>query len=432
MNSVDGVVRPYLPRVIDAQLDLYLTGLAAISIEGAKGVGKTETARRRAGTCHRLDDPEKRSIVRADPRGITKGAPPVLVDEWQRVPETWDIVRRAVDDNSSPGQWILTGSAHPLEQPTHTGAGRIVSIRMRPMTLMERGVAQPTVSLADLLAGFRPQVEGETSLTLTDYVHEIVRSGLPELRGLPDWTVKAHLDGYIDRIIERDYKDMGGQNIRNPAALRRWLAAYAAATSMTSSYEVIRDASTSGTGDKPARSTTQPYQDVLENLRVLDPLPAWLPVRNRVGHLASPPKHHLLDPGLAARLLGAGPEALVEGRPVGPHLPRNGPMLGHLFESLVTLDIRVHAQAAGATVHHLRTHRGQHEVDLIVERDDHRVVAIEVKLARVVEDRDVRQLHWLKGKLGDDLLDAVVVNVGSTAFRRRDGIAVVPAALLGS
>lgn len=97
----------------------------------------------------------------------------------------------------------------------------------------------------------------------------------------------------------------------------------------------------------------------------------------------------------------------------------------------MTLDVRVYAQAAGATVHHLRTHRGQHEVDLIIERDDHRVVAVEVKLGRVIEDKDVRQLHWLRDRLGDDLLDAVVVNVGSTAFRRRDGIAVVPAALLG-
>lgn len=141
MNSSIGDGRTYLPRVLDTQLDLYLTGLAAVSIEGAKGVGKTETARRRAQTCHRLDDPERRSIVRADPRGITGGEPPILVAEWQRVPETWDIVRRAVDDNSSPGRWILTGSSQPREQPTHTGAGRIVSVRMRPMTLMERGTA---------------------------------------------------------------------------------------------------------------------------------------------------------------------------------------------------------------------------------------------------------------------------------------------------
>jgi predicted AAA+ superfamily ATPase len=130
-------------------------------------------------------------------------------------------------------------------------------------------------------------------------------------------------------------------------------------------------------------------------------------------------------------LLGADVEALLDAAPVGPPVPRNGPLLGHLFEALVVLGVRVQAQAAEAAIRHLRTKGGEREIDLIVERADHRVVAIEVKLGAVVDDSDVRHLRWLQGALGPDLLDAVVVTTGAEAYRRPDGIAVVPAALLG-
>lgn len=209
------------------------------------------------------------------------------------------------------------------------------------------------------------------------------------------------------------------------------MTAYAAASSTTASYETIRDAATGGEGEKPARSTAQPYRDVLERLWIVEPVPAWLPTRNAIARLSSPPKHQLCDPALAARLLGADATALLTARPLGPPLPRKGPLVGALFESLVTLGVRVFAQAAEANVKHLRTRGGEHEVDLIIERGDHRIVAIEVKLAQTVTDADVRHLRWLAGKAGDDLLDAIVITTGTEAYRRKDGIAVVPAALLG-
>ena len=160
---------------------------------------------------------------------------------------------------------------------------------------------------------------------------------------------------------------------------------------------------------------------------------AWLPTRNRLRRLGSGPKHQLVDPALAARLLGIGPDALLQGVDSDPVIPRDGTLLGSLFESLVTLDVRVYAQAAEADVKHLRTASGEHEVDLIVERPGgHGVLAIEVKLASVIDDTDLNHLTWLKRRIGDDLLDAVVVTTGTTAYRRPDGIGVVPAALLGA
>lgn len=419
----------YVRRVVDHDLDDLLPGLAAISLEGAKGVGKTETALQRAGTVYRLDDAGQRVNVEADPHRLARGRHPILVDEWQRFPESWDIVRRGVDADPSPGQWLLTGSASPTEQPAHSGAGRIVTLRMRPMTLTERGIGTPTVSLAHLLSGKRPPIDGATDAALATYVEEITASGFPGIRALPTRARRVQLEGYIARITEREFEEFG-HTIRNPAALRRWLTAYAAATSTTAAYEVIRDASTSGEGDKPAKTTTQPYRDILERLWVLDPVPGWLPTRNPISRLVEPPKHHLVDPALAAHLLDADAEVLLEATHVGPPIPRNGNLLGHLFESLVTLDVRVYAQTAEARVGHLRSKGGEHEIDLIVERGG-RIVAIEVKLTRAVDDRDVRHLRWLEQQIGDDLVDAVVVTTGPEAYRRRDGIAVVPAALLG-
>jgi predicted AAA+ superfamily ATPase len=424
----------YTRRVVDEEVDALFGSLAALSIEGAKAVGKTATASRRARTVHRLDDEAERRVIEADRARLLEGRRPVLIDEWQRVPAAWDIVRRAVDEpGTAPGSFLLTGSATPApDVTTHSGAGRIVTVRMRPMTLVERGVATATVSLAELLGGRRPKLGGDSELRLRDYADEILASGFPGLRALSDRALRAQLDGYLDRITERDFPELG-VTIRNPAALRRWLAAYAAASSTTASYETIRDAATGGQGEKPSRSTVAPYRDALERLWIVDPLPAWSPTRNRLRRLASPPKHQLVDPALAARLLGVGVGALLheEEAPVTPRVPRDGTLLGALFESLVTLDVRVFAQAAEARVGHLRTAGGEHEVDLIVERDDGRVLAVEVKLTANVDDRDVRHLVWLRERLGAEVVDAIVITTGVAAYRRPDGIGVVPAGLLG-
>lgn len=346
------------------------------------------------------------------------------------VPPTWDAVRRAVDSGGGAGRFLLTGSATPAAPPSHSGAGRIATVRMRPLALSERGVAHPTVSLRALLSGDQAKVAGRCNVALADYVDEIVRSGFPGLRGLDGRALRTQLDGYLRRIIDVDFHEQG-HSVRRPEVLMRWMTAYAAASSTTATHESIRDAATSGMGEKPPRTTTIPYREVLERLWIVDPVPAWLPTRNRLHQLGQPSKHQLADPALAARLLGLDAKALLSGREPGPPIPRDGPLLGRLFESLVTLSVRVYAQAAEARVRHLRQHGGRREVDLIVERPDQRVVAIEVKLGGVVKDDDVKHLVWLRDQIGEDLLDAVVLHTGPQAYRRQDGVAVVPAALLG-
>lgn len=248
--------------------------------------------------------------------------------------------------------------------------------------------------------------------------------------GLTERQRRAALDRYLERVIDRDFAEQG-VTVRRPDTLRAWMRAYAASTATTASFETIRDAATPGIGNKPALTTTLPWRDILTRLWILDPVSAWLPSHNKLRELASSEKHHLADPALAARLLQMTPRKLVMGGEAEPIISRDGPFLGALFESLIALNLRVYAQAAEAEVRHLRTQRGEREVDFIVIGPDGGIVAVEVKLSTMVDAPDTKHLLWLKDRLGDQLLDSVIVTTGTEAYRRDDGIAVVPAALLG-
>lgn len=414
----------YLPRTVDQELDELLAIAPAIALDGPKGVGKTATAQRRADRAWLLDDLNQRALLEADP-GL-EGAPAgtLLIDEWQRLPHIWDSVRRQVDRGAPPGRFLLTGSATPATGvDTHSGAGRILSLRMRPMALFERGEEQPSVSLRELLTGARPQVQGNTAFTAGDYFAAIESSGLPGVRRQPARLVRGLLDSYLQRVIDRDLAEHG-LPVRRPETLRRWLAAYAAASSTSTSYGRILAAATSGDGAQPAKTTTIAYRDHLAQLWLLDPVPGWSPSRSPISRLQVAPKHQLADPALAARLLNLSADTLVT--PAGAHLA------GPLFESLATLTVRVAAQAAEGRVGHLRTGNGDREVDLIVEGPEGQVVGIEVKLAANVNEADTRHLRWLREKLPNETADLVIITTGTTAYRRTDGIAVVPLALLGA
>ena len=421
------MIDSYLPRVIEAELADVFSGVAALSIEGAKAIGKTATALRSAETIFRLNRAADRDLFGASASALGDLATPVLLDEWQRYPESWEIVKDSVDDDPTPGRFLLTGSATPLDRTTHSGAGRIVVVRMRPMSLYERRIDTATVSLADLLSGRQTEIGGTAAVGIREYVAEILSSGFPGIRALRGRARQAQLAGYVARIVDHDLPELGF-NVRHPQTLARWLTAYAAASSTTAKYEQIRDAATAGEGDKPAKTTSIAYRSVLEKLWIIEEVPAWLPTRNVFGRLSAPPKHHLVDPALAASLLGATEQTLIGQS--SAHGNQASVLVGRLFESLVTQSIRVYAQHNQATVHHLRTWSGDREIDLIVERADGAILAVEIKLSEHVTDHDVRHLRWLKSRIGDDLVDAVVVTAGSSAYRRPDGIGVCPAALL--
>lgn len=420
----------YSRRVVDDALDVFIRELPAVLLDGPKGVGKTATALERANTIFRLDDRSQLQIVEADPDGILLQPGPILIDEWQRFPPIWDAIKRHVDSPNPKGPFIMTGSAYVPGAQIHSGSGRIHDVRMRPMTLMERGVANPTVSLRSLAEG-RKEVGGVIqNFGLVEYVNEIVASGFPGIRKLSPRARTAQLDSYLANIVQKDFGE-AGYSVRKPEAVSAWLKAYAAATATTTSFEKIRDASNPGNDSTPARNTVTAYAEVLQMLRILDDVPAWIPGNNFLSELGQFPKHHLVDPALAARALGMTPQRLLSGDPGQIVFPREGTLLGALYESLATLCIRVFAQAMDAKLSHLRTKDTRHEVDLILVTDSGKILGIEVKLAPAVKDDDVKHLIWLREKANADVEDLIVITTGDTAFRRRDGVAVIPLALLG-
>lgn len=293
------------------------------------------------------------------------------------------------------------------------------------MALHERGEITPAVSVRQLFETETPcsgEISGETSFTLPDYLEAIEASGFPGMMGLGRQLRSDQLSAYVQRVIDRDLPD-AGYAVRRPEALRRWLAAYAAASSTTTAYSKLLNTTTAGDGSQPTRDTTLAYRDHLTQLWLLDPVPGWSPSGNPFTRLQQAPKHQLADPALAATLLRATAASMMT--------PRSSHLAGPLFESLATLTVRVAAEAIRAHVGHLRTRNGDHEIDLVVEGRDGRIVACEVKLAAAVADSDVRHLLWLREQLPDDVSDLVVITTGTHAYRRGDGVAVVPLALFG-
>ena len=414
----------YSRRNIDHSLDQLLGQLPAILLDGPKAVGKTTTAMQRAKTIKGLQKPADRRRAEVDGSWLLSGEKPILIDEWQKVPESWELLKERVDQDYSGGQFILTGSLP--EKGTHSGAGRITSLRMRPLGFSERNLEKPQISFAQLLTG-DAEISGESKFTVQGYAEEITRSGFFNIRGLEGNALRVALDGYIERIIDTDMQDLGF-SIRRPATLRSWLVSYAAATATTASWEKIRDSANSGSVEPPAKSTVIPYRDALTRLRILDELEAWLPTKNQFARASAGSKHFLADPALAARALNLNQKQLFSsGLESGQY---DKPLLGRLFEALATLSIRSLAESQFAKVMHFRDSKGFREIDMIIQRADGKVLAIETKLAETVDAKDLKHLNWLQHQIGGDLIDRVVIYSGKYAYRD-DGVAVIPLSLIG-
>lgn len=412
-------------RAIDDALDELLPQLPAILLDGPKAVGKTTTAIQRSKSTKKLYLQQDLERAALSPDWLLEGEKPILLDEWQKLPQSWELVKESVDSDFSGGQFLLTGSLP--DSGTHSGAGRITSLRMRPLGFSERGLEKPSVSLGALLDG-QSDVSGATSFSGEQYADEVARSGFFSMRTKTGNALMVALDGYLERIIDTDVKEVG-LNARRPATLAAWLRAYAAATATTASWETIRDAASSGSESAPTKATTLPYRDALTRLRILDELPAWIPSRNHFTRVGSASKHYLADPALALRLLGMSASQLTDA-PGFEQTAYDKPLFGRMFEALAALTVRGLAEAKFAKVMHFRDAKGAHEVDLIVQRSDGKVLAIETKLSEVVSPQDFKHLHWLSDQLGDELVGKVLIYAGKEAYTAQ-GVSVVPLALLG-
>ena len=402
----------YLRRHIDGHLARLLGVHPACLVEGVRGVGKTSSAQRLAAATLRLDHPPTAALVASDPVAACASLPvPVLIDEWQRVPEVWDAVRRMIDDDRSPGRFILSGSSRAaVTADIHAGAGRILPLRLRPMTLSERRGCAPAVPLADLAEGGVDAVRGVRSpLTPSEQVAATVESGLPGYLGMDAADHQEALRAYLDLAVARDLAEVGSP-LRNISKLRNYLRAYGATVGTIAEHATIHHAA------GVAKATGETYHDLLSRLGLVEELPGWS--HNRLKRLTRRPKRHLVDPALAA----------ADHYDTASSLSGRRGRLGELFESAVVCQIRATAEAAGLgwRFGHMRTAGGDHEIDLVVDLPDGGVVAFEAKLSENVGAADARQLVALRNRLGETFRAGVVVNPGTTSFRIDDRIAIVP------
>jgi uncharacterized protein len=367
-------------------------------------------------------DANARQAVGVDPALVLDGPTPRLLDEWQIEPAIWNHVRRAVDDRSGPGQFILTGSAVPPDDITrHTGAGRIARLRMRPMSLFEAGRSEGRISLAGLLDG-QLDASADPGLTVADVAQEIAVGGWPGLRGRSVEEAALAVRDYLEEIARVDIGRVDARH-RDPERVMRVLrsiarnvATHAAATTL---------ATDAGGSDAPMKDdTVRDYLTALERLMIVEDQPAWAPHLRSKHRLRTAPKRQFVDPSLAVAAMRATPERLLQ----------DLNLLGFLFESLVVRDLRVYAQAADARVAQYRDSGGL-EVDAIVEARDGRWMAFEVKLGAGQIDEAAASLARFAGrvdtaKCGPPAVLGVIVATGY-GYRREDGVAVIPIGTLG-
>lgn len=401
----------YRRRLIDGLLDELLAELPAILLVGPRASGKTTTALQRAASTVRLDVPGEAAAFRADPDAILRTMPePVLLDEWQAVPETFPAVKRAIDSGTGPRRFILTGSAYgDLEGVTAAGTGRIVRMRLLGMTVREQLGRVNAEPLIDRLArGEEISAPGQR-LDLRDYLDLALRSGFPEALDISGTAARQRwLDGYVAQIITRD--PTGTVGARNPALLLRYLEAYALHSAGIVEAKSIYEAA--GIDKRTASS----YERVLENVFVVESLPAWK--TNRLKRLVQSPKRYVLDAGLMAAILRVDQAAIVH----------DDKLLGRVIDTFVASQLRgeIEVCATRPRLYHLRDADGRREADIVAELGGERVLAFEIKAGGAVTAHDARHLAWMRDELGDRFIGGVVFHTGPHAFPLGTRITALP------
>ena len=309
----------YKKRVVDEILDFYLESMGAVLIEGPKWCGKTRTGEEHAKSVVKLQDPDNvdkyRAAIKAKPSILLEGPTPRLIDEWQDFPILWNAVRHLVDERGEDGQFILIGSAVPCEgkkdkiPPRHTGTGRIVRMRMRPMSLWESGESTGEISLSALFDG-AGEVSGRSSIGVDEIAHLVCRGGWPQAV-LAKTPRAAYMksSSYVDEVVHEDVHRVDGVE-RNPDRVRNLLKSLARNIStMATNETLLQDlkANDSSISEK----TLSSYLNALRKIFLVEDVPAWSPsLKSRLA-IRSSMKRQFVDPSVATAVLGATPRRLL-------------------------------------------------------------------------------------------------------------------------
>ncbi len=410
----------YIFRISDKLLRSLLESAGAVLVEGAKWCGKTQSSLQIANSAVFLQDPDEGPgyLAMADtkPSLLLEGEPPLLLDEWQMAPVIWDAVRVVVDRRGLMGQFILTGSTTPRDsETTHSGTGRIARMLMRPMSLFESNESNGKVSLKDLFAGYT-DIVAKSNLTIEQIANAICRGGWPAAVTSGKQSSRIAMN-YVDAVINSDINSVDGVE-KDPERVRLLLHSLARNISTLATSKTIMDdmhVNSASITDK----TLSSYLNALRRLFVIEDVPAWQPSLRSKTAIRTAYKRQFVDPSIASAALRTNASGIL----------RDFETFGFLFESLCTRDLRIYSQAIDGGVFHYRDKSGL-ESDLIIKLNDGRWAPVEVKLGNKQIEEAAANLIKLSHKVDADKMNQpsflMVLTGGQMAYRRPDGVLVIP------
>jgi hypothetical protein len=424
------MISTYLNRNIDSQLEMYLEAFGAVLITGPKWCGKTTSASMKAKSILKLQDPDRSQgyllTAQTKPSLLLEGEKPRLIDEWQMAPVLWDAIRTSIDNLSTEGLYILTGSTVVDESKImHSGTGRIARLKMYPMSLYESKESNGVVSLRRLFDDKNYNIDGfKSNLTIENLIFASCRGGWPS--SLNKKTESAKLlvaKSYIENIIQTDISTVDGKK-REPIKVQQLLKSYARNIgTITLNKTIIDDVNANVS---LSESAFYEYINALNKLYVIEDLPAWNPSIRSKTSIRSSNKKMFIDPSIAVAALGLTPQVLSQ----------DFETFGFIFENLCVRDLKVYASTLGGKLSYYRD-RMNLEVDAVLNLEDGRFALIEIKLgSKQIEEaakhllevvglirkaNESRALHKLKEP---DLL--MIITGGEMAYTREDGIKIIP------
>ena len=422
-------MKKYRKRIANGILKRKPEGKGAALIEGSKWCGKTTTAEQLAASILYMDDPEKKdqniAMSELNPKRLLQGAAPRLIDEWQLAPKLWDAVRFEVDHRGGLGQFILTGSAVPADtkEITHSGTGRFTWLTMRPMSLYESGDSTGEVSLKALFDGMT-DIDGASGLGIDRLVFLVCRGGWPQAVDMRDEIALDQAVDYYDAVV---YSDINrADNVqKNAERVKRLMRSYARNQGGQVPNTVLAQDIAANDETPISEETVASYVNALRKIFVVEDMPAWNPNLRSKTAIRSSDTRYYIDPSIAAAALGIGPNDLINDLKT----------FGFLFKTLCIRDLRVFADALGGGVYHYRDKDGQ-ECDAVIHLRNGEYGLVKIKLGgdKFIEE-GAKSLKAMEAKIDTDKMNApsflmVLTGIGDYAYRRRDGVYVVPVGCL--
>lgn len=417
-------MKKYRARIADDNLKRKLEGKGTVLIEGPKWCGKTTTAEQLAASVLYMDDPERKqqniTMSEINPKRLLQGETPRLIDEWQLAPKLWDAIRFEVDHRGELGQFVLTGSAVPpdTKEITHSGTGRFTWLTMRPMSIYESGDSSGDVSLKDLFDGV--PVDGCSNLSFERLAFLVCRGGWPQAVDMRDEIALDQATDYLDAVIHSDINRVDNVQ-KNAEQVRRFMRSYARNQGSQTPNTVLAQDVAANDGAKIGDDTIGQYTSALRKIFVIEDMPAWNPNLRSKTAIRSSDTRYFVDPSIAVAALGIGPNDLINDLNT----------FGFLFETLCVRDLRVYADALNGSVYHYRDKDGQ-ECDAVIHLRNGKYGLIEIKLGgdKLINE-GVKSLKAMEAKIDTGRMNnpsflMVLTGTGDYAYRRPDGVYVVP------